>query len=377
MNENNDTIGNEDSVFQDMFNPDLWVVNDLVEEMNNLNLNEEVEEQEAEEQEAEEQEAEEQDAEEQEVEEQDAEEQETDEEQLFYDDDEIIQPNDYVIAERQFPIVFEEENVASYELESENGDIVYPIDSSGNLVDNLSSGEDSQEAVEHTNNIEIDINEIIVEDCCVCYKECTPINIVNTPCGHIYCKECFFRWIRVRPTCPMCRCNFTSLSNMSRDELNTDIASITQLYRRTIIENNRLLKNNESILKTNVKRKIKNHNLKLENDTLIKRLVRVREQIDFTKGYNTAFKFKMKKELTDYLNIDNEKNIHILKMNSLEHMNSPFYKGFKEGLVDVEYYISNDKFDIRDFHALKNNNVENKWKKASENVLNTRKKFQI
>ena len=48
MNENNDTIGNEDSVFQDMFNPDLWVVNDLVEEMNNLNLNEEVEEQEAE-----------------------------------------------------------------------------------------------------------------------------------------------------------------------------------------------------------------------------------------------------------------------------------------------------------------------------------------
>ena len=81
----------------------------------------------------------------------------------------------------------------------------------------------------------------------------------------------------------------------------------------------------------------------------------------------------MKKELTDYLNIDNEKNIHILKMNSLEHMNSPFYKGFKEGLVDVEYYISNDKFDIRDFHALKNNNVENKWKKASENVLNTKK----
>ena len=100
-----------------------------------------------------------------------------------------------------------------------------------------------------------EINEYpIIDDCCVCYKPCTGKNVVNTPCGHIYCRDCFFRWIRVRPTCPMCRRDFTSIAAMSNDEIREDVHNITQLYRRTIIENDKLMYDNK-LLEPNIVKK--------------------------------------------------------------------------------------------------------------------------
>jgi len=376
-NNNNDTIGNEDNVFQDMFNPDLWVVNDLAGGLNNLTINGEggdveeggggvVEEGgDVEEGDVEEGDVEEGDVEEGDVEEGDVEEEDDIEE------GEIVEPDDYVAAEGPPPGAVEQEGFES----NNDTDVVHPIDASGNLIDDDSSTEEEVEEEES----EINIEEIIVEDCCVCYKECTPLNIVNTPCGHIYCKECFFRWIRVRPTCPMCRRDFTSLNNMTHDQLNTEIASVTQLYRRTIIESNKLMKDNRNIMRENIRRKTKNIKLNYENEKIIERLIRGREQIDFTNGYNTAIKFKIQKDLTDHLNIHiNNKNIHILRMNSLDYMNAPFYKGFKEGLIDNEYYLTNEKFNSADEKKiLENQNVINKWKKASDDVLISRKMLKI
>lgn len=359
-NNNNDTIGNEDNVFQDMFNPDLWVVNELANGLNNLTISGEggVEDGGVEE----------------EggggvvedghggvVEEEDIEE------------GEIVEPDGFVgiVTEGPPPDAVDEEGFES----NNDTDVVHPIDASGNLIDDDSTSEEEVEEEE----IEINIGEIIIEDCCVCYKECTPLNIVNTPCGHIYCKECFFRWIRVRPTCPMCRLDFTSLNNMAHDQLNSEIASVTQLYRRTIIETNKLMKDNRNIMRENIKKKNKNIKLNHENERIMERLIRARQQIDFTNGYNTAIKFKIQKDLTDHLNIHiNNKNIHILRMNSLDYMNVPFYKGFKEGLIDNEYYLTNEKFNsIDEKKSLENQNITNKWKKASDDVLISRKMLKI
>ncbi len=339
-NNNNDTIGNEDNVFQDdMFNPDLWIVNELANGLNNLTINGDgyvVEEEDIEE-------------------------------------GEIVEPDGFVgiVTEGPPPGAVDEEGFES----NNDTDVVHPIDASGNLIDDDSTSEEEVEEEE----IEINIGEIIIEDCCVCYKECTPLNIVNTPCGHIYCKECFFRWIRVRPTCPMCRRDFTSLNNMAHDQLNNEIASVTQLYRRTIIETNKLMKDNRNIMRENIKKKNKNIKLNHENEKIMERLIRVREQIDFTNGYNTAIKFKIQKDLTEHLNIHiNNKNIHILRMNSLDYMNVPFYKGFKEGLIDNEYYLTNEKFNsIDEKKSLENQNITNKWKKASDDVLISRKMLKI
>ena len=342
MSENNDTIGNENNVFQDdMFNPDLWVVNDLVGELNNLTIDEDGDV----------------------VEDDDDVVEGGDVVEENIENGEIVEPNDYVIGEGPPPGAVDEEGFES----NNDTDIIYPIDTSGNLIDDYSTSEEDN------------IAEIIIEDCCVCYKECIPLNVVNTPCGHIYCKECFFRWIRVRPTCPMCRLDFTSLNNMTRDQLNIEIESVTQLYRRTIIENNKLMKDNRNIIRENIRRKTKNIKLNYENKKIMDRLVRTREQIDFTNGYNTAIKFKIQKDLTDHLNIHiNNKNIHILRMNSLEYMNIPFYKGFKEGLIDNEYYLTNVKYNNFDEKkSLENVNVINKWTKASDDVLISRKILKI
>ena len=88
------------------------------------------------------------------------------------------------------------------------------------------------------------------------------LNIVNTPCKHIYCTDYFYRWIRVRPTCPMCRRNFTHFRAMSNDEINNDITNITQIYRRNIIENQTLIDENRKLTKIILKRNKKNSDLK-------------------------------------------------------------------------------------------------------------------
>lgn len=43
-----------------------------------------------------------------------------------------------------------------------------------------------------------------VEKCCICWTDTYNI----TPCGHHIHKACINKWACVKPTCPMCRCEF-------------------------------------------------------------------------------------------------------------------------------------------------------------------------
>ena len=46
------------------------------------------------------------------------------------------------------------------------------------------------------------------KQCSICYTDLNLNNIVNTQCSHKYCWECFFKWIKINPTCPLCRENY-------------------------------------------------------------------------------------------------------------------------------------------------------------------------
>ena len=46
------------------------------------------------------------------------------------------------------------------------------------------------------------------EECCICNEELTIKTIVNTSCGHTFCKDCFFSWLHETPTCALCRTRF-------------------------------------------------------------------------------------------------------------------------------------------------------------------------
>ncbi len=186
-----------------------------------------------------------------------------------------------------------------------------------------------------------EINEYpIIDDCCVCYKPCTGKNVVNTPCGHIYCRDCFFRWIRVRPTCPMCRRDFTSIAAMSNDEIREDVHNITQLYRRTIIENDKLMYDNKLLERRIKKKEKKNSQLSVESLSLITRLVSAREQLDYTKGYHNAIKEKARIELVEKLNIDVRPNNYLYECNQPPYNNISFNRGYKLGVYEFDYCMS-------------------------------------
>lgn len=205
-----------------------------------------------------------------------------------------------------------------------------------------------------------EINEYpIIDDCCVCYKPCTGKNVVNTPCGHIYCRDCFFRWIRVRPTCPMCRRDFTSIAAMSNDEIREDVHNITQLYRRTIIENDKLMYDNKLLERRIKKKEKKNSQLSVESLSLITRLVSAREQLDYTKGYHNAIKEKARIELVEKLNIDVRPNNYLYECNQRPYNNIPFNRGYKLGVYEFDYCMSG----FTDYQDKKSEYFIPKWTK--------------
>ena len=43
------------------------------------------------------------------------------------------------------------------------------------------------------------------KQCCMCVEDLTMGNIVTTECDHQFCKDCFWRWIKTKNSCPLCR----------------------------------------------------------------------------------------------------------------------------------------------------------------------------
>ncbi len=45
----------------------------------------------------------------------------------------------------------------------------------------------------------------MVDICLICSEELNLKNIVNPECGHATCKDCFWKWIKQKNSCPFCR----------------------------------------------------------------------------------------------------------------------------------------------------------------------------
>ena len=41
--------------------------------------------------------------------------------------------------------------------------------------------------------------------CCICSDDLTLDTVINTQCGHQFCKDCFWKWMKNKNTCPLCR----------------------------------------------------------------------------------------------------------------------------------------------------------------------------
>tara|TARA_B100001093_G_scaffold511705_1_gene580148 strand:- start:2774 stop:3793 length:1020 start_codon:yes stop_codon:yes gene_type:complete len=115
-------------------------------------------------------------------------------------------------------------------------------------------------------------------ECGICYNQIDIDKIVNTRCNHQFCNKCFFRWMRGNVTCPMCREDFTSWRNHSRDNINDDIIAVTEMFNSTLREHVHLNRLNTNTLKDIAE-------LKKQKALIQKSLVSSRDLIDYNRGY--------------------------------------------------------------------------------------------
>lgn len=169
-----------------------------------------------------------------------------------------------------------------------------------------------------------------IEDCPICYKPIDSHTIVNTPCGHNTCSKCFFRWIRTNPTCPICRLDFTSWERLSYDDINDEINSFTELYRVTLRNHNRKLKE-EKVLKEKIE------TLKEKIKTITLACNRRREMTDYLRGYNHAIMIGENDKIPYY-----------------EH--AQYCKGYSKGCRERNYFLNAmgiRKHDFLNYHPTK------------------------
>lgn len=163
----------------------------------------------------------------------------------------------------------------------------------------------------------LNLEEIYSEDnmsCSVCYKELKLDNIVNTMCNHVYCKTCFFKWMKQAYNCPMCRRNFISLEKWYEgNDLNAEITNERRLSQ---------ILQQDSVVLSKRCRDLQKENKELSfwNKQNLQRQITLTQQIEYTEGY--VFGFNDNPEIEN-----NERKIHFEACS-----NSPWFQGFTKGL---------------------------------------------
>ena len=115
--------------------------------------------------------------------------------------------------------------------------------------------------------------------CSVCYGDLTIKNCVTALCGHTYCNKCFFRWMETNATCACCRRPFDSKTNLTDEQLSREYEDCYVRYQHLLIRHNTALQESNRLFRLNIAIEERNKNLMASN-------IRVREMIDYSRGYN-------------------------------------------------------------------------------------------
>jgi len=162
--------------------------------------------------------------------------------------------------------------------------------------------------------------------CSVCYTALDKNNIVNTPCNHVYCWECFFKWVTNSPTCPMCRKNFVSenawYQNRDVEQDRNDLRELVNIYQREVIGLSKEFKSINMSIKC---AGIKLAKVKCENSENMRRLISSRQQISYNDGYIAGQK---------------DVNNNLFKRKFMRHqsnLNTPWFQGYSKAQWEIRY----------------------------------------
>ena len=96
--------------------------------------------------------------------------------------------------------------------------------------------------------------------CGICWSKVGSKRVI-TPCKHLYCTDCFFKWMKENRNCPACRENFDDAEIKNRQQLLRDINERIRLNNHQLYklrkENNHLYRYNERLInRNNILRKV-------------------------------------------------------------------------------------------------------------------------
>tara|TARA_B100001063_G_scaffold46797_1_gene40571 strand:+ start:24 stop:1142 length:1119 start_codon:yes stop_codon:yes gene_type:complete len=186
--------------------------------------------------------------------------------------------------------------------------------------------------------VEEQVNATVEEQaktCGVCYEELCVENTVATLCNHLFCKNCFFKWLKESKTCPLCRKNYVDYSKWDYQGINMAAATDEFKMFRDVINRTRNTLTNRYAeterLEKNIQRMqtyIEEHShqvAKIRNCS-----IRAGEDLEYKRGYYNACHFPITElDLYNYIYSDDESS----------HWKHGFENGFHER---YKFYISNN-----------------------------------
>ncbi len=177
--------------------------------------------------------------------------------------------------------------------------------------------------------------------CGICYTELYVGNSVTTNCNHHYCKKCFFRWIEVNSTCPQCRAPIDSKTNLTDDQLSKELGDLYQSYTHYLIENQRLYREQHNLCEKIMEYNDKLVKIKHTTNSLLMRQIRLREQIEETRGYNQG----QMAALHNFKNIDSKEEFTSAILETMLG-NQAFMNGFHSAVHKEEKLLKSFKKNI-------------------------------
>lgn len=157
-------------------------------------------------------------------------------------------------------------------------------------------------------------------------------NVVNTECGHKFCKNCFFTWVQMKRTCPLCRYDMVATDNLT----NNDIEFFEKLeYKRfeSAERNTMNMENEERKIRRDLRYiKSKHKSLKNELNMLYKSQKSFRDMIEHTRG-------NLLGQYLRYIRINNPKYKFNKKLVSNLAF-GPHHEGMKDGYIIADNDIN-------------------------------------
>ena len=116
--------------------------------------------------------------------------------------------------------------------------------------------------------------------CNICFDDTKPDMLVNTPCGHIFCCECFFEWMKQNYTCPCCRTLLIKReeSQLATLRVNRAEIAVQEEHLSELQDDVSNLRRLQRIHKRRVKK------LETSNEEQLKRQIRLRSMIARTRN---------------------------------------------------------------------------------------------